>query len=214
MSQILAGAGPYALTYTWYVDGTATDVGDVTIGVVDGNGDELVAALTATTNNADGTYSYSLADIPDVDSIALTWTRTDTGASLVNYREVVGAWLFTEAQARAFDAAALTNTSTYTDKLIVDERARIVEEFEQWTGRSWVPRYCRMVLSGTSGRRLSLADGHARTSDGTPADIRDDRPSRNRVSGSSIAAPNTPCIRPCACCIRNRSSSMALRAAR
>ena len=106
MSQLLAGAGPYSLIKTWDVDGTATDVGDVTVGVVDGNGDTIVAVLTATTNNADGTYTYSLADQANPDQLTITWTRTNTGADLIDRLELVGNWLFTESQARAFQAKA------------------------------------------------------------------------------------------------------------
>ena len=148
MSQLLAGAGPYTLIKSWYVDGTATDVGDVTIGVVDGNGDTIVAAVTATTNNADGTYTYSLADQPNPDQLVIPWTRADTSADLIDRIELVGNWLFTEAQARAFHAKAdaasalkpLNSEGEYPDDVIADERLRIQDDLESWTGPSWVPR--------------------------------------------------------------------------
>ncbi len=173
MSQLLAGAGSYSLVKSWEVDGTATDVGDVTIGIVDGNGDEIVAVLTATTNNADGTYTYSLADQPDPDQLTITWTRTDTGADLIDRIELVGNWLFTESQARVFHAKAdatsalipLASATEYTDAMIADERLRIQDDLEQWTGRSWVPRYCRVELQGNSSPILPLG-GIPRTSDG------------------------------------------------
>lgn len=174
MSQLLAGAGPYTITKTWYVDGTATDVGDVTIGIDDGNGDEVVAAATATTNNADGTYEYSLADQALADQLTITWTRTDTGADLADRMEIVGNWLFTEAQARAFNAKAdqttalkpLNSATEYPDPVISDERARIQDDLESWTGRAWVPRYARMELAGNGSRILPLNRGFCRTADG------------------------------------------------
>jgi len=174
MTQILAQAGPYALTKTWYVDGTPTDVGTVTVGVVDGNGDTIVASGTATTNNGDGTYSYSLADQPNPDELVVTWTRTDTSADLIDRIEVVGRWLFTENQARTFsakaDAAAanipLASATEYTDPMIADERSRITDELEQWTGRGWVTRYCRLELQGHGSTSLNLNNGIPRTSDG------------------------------------------------
>ena len=173
MSQLLAGAGPYSLVKTWGVDGTATDVGDVTIGVVDGNGDEIVAAVTATTNNADGTYTYSLADQANPDQLKITWTRADTSADLVDRVELVGNWLFTEVQARTFHAKAdatvalkpLDSPTEYPDAIIADERLRILDDLEQWTGRSWVPRYCRVELKGRGSPILPLS-GIPRTSDG------------------------------------------------
>lgn len=174
MSQLLAGAGPYALTKTWYVDGTATDVGDVTIGIDDGNGDEIVAAATATTNNADGTYDYSLADQPSPDELVITWTRTDTGADLVDRVELIGGTLFTETQARTFQAKAdsasalipLNSATEYPDAIIADERKRITDDLEYWTSRGWVPRYARVELQGSGGYQLDLANGISRTSDG------------------------------------------------
>jgi len=174
MTQLLAGAGPYSLTKTWYVDGTATDVGDVTIGIDDGNGDEIVAAATATTNNTDGTYTYSLADQPSPDELIVTWTRTDTGADLVDRMELVGNWLFTESQARAFHAKAdataalkpLNSAAEYPDAVIADERKRIQDDLEYWTGRAWIPRYCRLELSGNGGSVLPLSHAIPRTSDG------------------------------------------------
>jgi len=174
MSQLLAGAGPYSLTKTWYVDGTPTDVGDVTIGVTDGNGGEVVAPLTATTNNADGTYTYSLADQANPNILTVTWTRSDTGADLKDRLELVGGWLFTEAQARAFSAKAdatsalvpLASETEYPDATIADERARITEDLEYWTARGWVPRYARLELAGNGGSSLSLRDGFCRTADG------------------------------------------------
>jgi len=174
LNQLLAGAGPYLLTKTWYVDGTPTDVGAVTIGIVDGNGDTIVAALTATTNVGAGVYTYSLADQPSADQLKITWTRTDTTADLLDRVELVGAWLFTETQARTFAAKAdatsalipLASSTEYLDATIVDERSRICDDLEYWTGRSWIPRYARLELSGNGGSILSLDNGLCRTSDG------------------------------------------------
>ena len=194
--QLTANAGPYSLTKTWYVDGTATDVGAVTIGVTDGNGDTVVASSTATTNNADGTYTYSLADQTNVDILKATWTRSDTSADLVDARvEIVGGVLFTEAQARAHDSSAMSNTTTFTDAMIADERTRITDDLEQWTGRSWIRRYCRAEFAGTGSRTLYMVDGNPRLADGT----RLNRPGRLRdivqvlsvtVNGTSVSTGN------------------------
>jgi hypothetical protein len=174
LSQLLANAGPYSITKTWYVDGTATDVGTVTVGFVDGNGTAVVAAGTATTNNEDGTYTYSLADQTNPKQLKATWIRSDTSAELVDRIEVVGNWLFTEAQARSFGAKAdatsalkpLASATEYPDEVISDERSRIVDDLEYWTGRAWIPRYARIVFSGNGTTRLQLRKGICRTSDG------------------------------------------------
>lgn len=203
-AQALAGGGSTTLTLTWYdQSGTPTDVGPVTIGVVDGNGDTVVASGTATVNNGGGTYTYTLADQSNPDHLTVTWTDSDTGDTRVHRLEVVGAWLFTEAQARQFrakaDAAAkdkpLASETEYPDSVIAEERARILGDLERWTGRGWVPRYCRLELAGTGDYDLPLVYGLARTADGYILD----RPGRLwdigqilsvTVGGSSVAIGN------------------------
>lgn len=169
MSYLLKQAGPYTLTKTWYVDGTATDVGTVTIGVTDANGDTVVAAGTATTNNADGTYTYSLADQTQCNILFVTWTRSDTGADLVDRIEVIGSLLFTEAEARAFDNALGQSQANYTDADIADWHMRIANDLEQWTGQSFIERYARIKTAGTGRYHLLLADGQPLASDGSQA---------------------------------------------
>ncbi len=175
MSQLLAGAGPYAIVKTWGIEGTATDVGDVTIGIVDGNGDSVVSPGTATTNNADGTYTYSLATQASPNQLTLTWTRTDTSAALPSREEVVGIWLFNESQARTFHAKAdaasalipLASATEYPDATLAENRESIQEELEQWTGRSFVTRYARLEIPGNGTRFLPVANGFVKTATGT-----------------------------------------------
>jgi hypothetical protein len=97
-----------------------------------------------------------------------------TGADLVDRIELVGSWLFTEAAARAFAAKAdataalipLNSSTEYPDAVIADERARIGDDLEYWTGRAWIPRYARLELHGNGGTILPLRGGICRTSDG------------------------------------------------
>lgn len=161
------------LVLTVEEDGTANDIGTITVGVVDGNGDEVVASGTAVTDNGDGTYAYTLAAQTNPDLLTVTWTEAG-GTELVTRLEVVGGLLFTEAQARSFQAKAdastavtpLKNTSEYTDQMVADERERILNDLENWTNRGWIPRYARVELTGRGGYELDLADGQCRTSDG------------------------------------------------
>lgn len=167
MLRITAGAGPYVLTQTWYVDGTATDVGTVTIGVVDGNGDSIVAAGTATTNAGSGIYTYTLASQSTVNLLVVTWTRSDTSAGLSSYIEVVGSHLFTEAAARAYGDAMLSTANVNpSDADVAAARDRITEFLEHETQRSWIRRYNRVEVPGTGNHELSVRDGYSRTSTG------------------------------------------------
>jgi hypothetical protein len=161
---VTRNAGPYNLTHTWLVDGTATDVNTVTVGVVDAAGATVVAAGTATTDNNDGTYTYQLASQTVVKHLTATWTRSDTSASMRSVVEVVGGSLFTESDARGFDNSAIT--SSYTDADIAEERDRVTDLLERWTSVSWIPRYCRVEMPGTGRSDLYLGDGRRRGSAG------------------------------------------------
>ena len=153
--SVLVDTGPTTLTKTWYVAGTATDVGTVTIGIVDADGTVIVAPLTAVTDNSDGTYDYSLAIQTQVASLSVTWTNDD-GQALTDIVEIVGGWVFTEAELRAFHGADIT-AAKFTDAEIDEVRDAITEEFETICGVAFIPRYRREVLKGTGTTELGVA---------------------------------------------------------
>jgi hypothetical protein len=169
VSEILVGTGPVLLTKQWEEDGTVVDAGAVTVGIVDANSVEVVAPLTATTKSGSGAttnYTYSLAKQTTVKLLTVTWTRTETGAILVDRLEVIGGVLFTESELRAFDNAALADTTLYTDAKIAAMRQVVTSWLEDRTGRSWVPRYTRGEFMGTGDRELWLRDAQLRASSG------------------------------------------------
>ena len=195
--SILVNTGPTTLTKTWYVDGDAVDVGTLTIGIVDANGAEVVAPLTAVTDNSDGTYTYDLAiaAIPEPTVLAVTWTEAST-QSQTHYIEVAGGWLFTENAARSFDDNALSNAGVpnYTDEAIAAERDRATDLLETWTHRSWVPRYARIETSGSGTPRLH-PNGVIRFADGAVFDAEGSNHDINRVlsvtiNGATVAVGN------------------------
>jgi len=177
-TSILANTGTHDITLTWYEDGTAVDVGTVTIGIVDEAGDTVVAAATAvTTDGADGTYMYRLATQTQVNNLTITWT--ESGGEFISTRlEVRGNHLFTEAEARAFHGSDLTSATTYPDADIAAARDRIMDEFEQICGVSFVRRYARESVAGNGGRVLWLGRPHIRTLIGAT------------VSGTSVTVAN------------------------
>lgn len=155
ITQVQAGQSAL-LTLTAYSDGTQTDQGTFTIGVVDANGDTVVSSGTAVTDNSDGTYEYSLATQDDPAFLTVTWTESGGNLTYTTYVEVVGNVLFTEAAARAFDDGRLSDTTKYTDTEIIAERARITDWLEAQTAISWIPRYRRVTLRGNGRDCLSL----------------------------------------------------------
>lgn len=187
------------LTWTTYSAGTATDPGTLTIGIVDGNGSTVVASGTSVTDNSDGTFSYSLSSVSDPTVLVVTFTVSGV-FTISRHIEVVGGFLFGEAQARAFDekangTASLSSASEYTDKMILEGRDRVTDLLEAWTDRSWIPRYCRLELPGNGLRQILARDGDARLSNGDAIS----RPGKNTdiievlsasVGGISVSTAN------------------------
>lgn len=187
------------LTLTAYTDGTATDQGTFTVGIVDANGDTVVSSGTAVTDNSDGTYEYTLAAQTEPNVLTVTWTESG-GTVYATTVEVVGSHLFTEADARAFDAksngtAPLSSASEYTDAKLDAERNRVTDLLEAWTERSYIRRYCRSEFAGDGSRMLLARDGDPRTSTGEPLH----RPGRHTdivtilsatVNGTAVTASN------------------------
>ena len=64
--------------------------------------------------------------------------------------QILGFPLFTEAQARTFDIDQLSSASDYSDATILEERAKITDLLEQWTGASWtlniIVQRCKVTL--------------------------------------------------------------------
>ncbi len=166
--SILVDTGPTTLSWQYYEDGDPADPGTTTIGIVDGNGTEVVAPLTATSGTGTDPRTYALAAVADPTVLTVTWTYSN-GAQ-TDRIDVVGGWLFTEPALRAWDNSALSDTSTYSDALLAAERERVTDDLERWTGRSWVPKYCRLEACGDGTRELWLDRGVTRTADGKQLD--------------------------------------------
>lgn len=152
--HILQGSG-VTVTATFYSDGTATDPGATTVAVTNLAGDTVVASGAAGGTGTSRTVTLDSDDTADLDTLTVTWTTTNLG-TVTTTHEVVGAFLFTVAEARAFDSNALSSVSKYTTAAIEEARARILNEFEEITGVAFVPRYRRAVYSGTGAATLFL----------------------------------------------------------
>jgi hypothetical protein len=152
--SILVNTGPTTHTFGWQVDGTNTDIGTCTIGIVDTDGNEVVASGTSVTDPGDGTYEYAVPIQTALKQLVLTWT---IGAqSQQTYSDVVGGWLFTESELRAFYDSDLSTAATYSDAQLAVARDRITDAFEQHCGVSFVPRFRREIHSGDGGTVLQV----------------------------------------------------------
>ena len=143
-----------------YVDGTLTDAGgSVTVTVTDEAGTTIIDGQTATKEST-GVYYYDLgiSNTTEVNKLYAEWSGSweSVTQKLKTHHEILGFPIFTEADARAFDIAQLSSASDYPDAKILEERAKITDLLEQWTGASWTPKYNRAKLVGDASRVLSV----------------------------------------------------------
>ena len=146
------------VTQTFYVNGTPTDVGSVTVTITRTNGTALYTAA-ATVNNGDGTYDYTLteSDTDRLDLLRFDWLATASNQTLTSVVEVVGKHVVTEAQVRAFDPA-LNDPTAFPDADILRARDWATDRLEHWTHRSWIPRFRMGKYAGAGSPILYAVD--------------------------------------------------------
>jgi len=139
----------------------------VTVGVVDADGNVVIAAGTAV-DEVTGTGLLRLTMTPaqtaTVNRLVATWSNIDLlGDSLpfavTSYHEIVGDQLFTLSQARAWANEALKSEVKYPNRLILEVRDQVAEAFEQVLGFPLGLRAFRDELDGDSGSVISLSQG-------------------------------------------------------
>lgn len=158
------------LEITVYRDGTLNDpasAGTVTVADEDGNTLSSGAATVVGGSSGKLRYTPTAAAMSNVNRLTITWANvvlgTDPAITLTSYAEVVGDMLFTEAEARAYDGAAMANSSTYTDDDIRRAHDRIMDAFEDILGYPLGRRYFRETLDGTDEAELRLAHPYVRS---------------------------------------------------
>jgi hypothetical protein len=163
---ILAGTRA-TLEVTVYVDGTATDPSSAgTVTVRDASGATLSsgAAVIAGGNSGTLRYTPSAEELADVNRLRISWEGVVVDGApaitLETAEEVVGELLFTEAEARAFDAGALSNATVYPDAAIREGHDRIMDAFEAIIGYPLGRRYQSEVLDGQGGTKARLSRGY------------------------------------------------------
>ncbi len=141
-------AGPRAdITAYLALDGDATPdpTGNPVVVVTDEDGSTVVASTAAAivTGLCALRLTLTAAQTAQVNRLTATWSNvvfgSDPAVTVTSHHEVVGDVLFTLAQARAFDNAALANAATYFDLDIPHARDRAVA-FGPWpSGRRNIP---------------------------------------------------------------------------
>lgn len=136
----------------------------VTVGVTRGDGSTVLAAGTATTAGAanSGEYSVGLsaAQTALLDELTATWTYGSV--SWVTRHAIVGGFVFSISDARAWDQT-LADTGKWPTSTLADKRTEVEDELEWICDRAFVPRYRRLVVSGDGTPSLVLGVGDIRS---------------------------------------------------
>jgi hypothetical protein len=158
MPAMVLAANPATVTAVFKdTSDTTVDPGTVTVNVTRLDGTAVVtgAATTSGTGAAARTYLLTSTHTALLDTLTVTFASASLSQSVSETVEVVGAFLFTEAEARAFDGGAMTEAKV-TDAALEEARARITDEFESICGVSFVPRYRLDTFSGLGYVNLAL----------------------------------------------------------
>lgn len=148
------------LAHTFDVDETPTSSSTaVTVAVTDALG-VSVASGTAVLDTANtGRYTFALPGQAALKALTVAWSATINGAAVVETDtvEVCGGFLFSLREARNSDRA-LADAKKYSTADLIEHRQAVEEECELICARAFVPRYRRVVLSGTGTSDLTLPD--------------------------------------------------------
>lgn len=156
---------PATLSAQFESGGAVVDPGTVTVTITRRDGTVIVTdGATGGTSTAARTYALTAAQTADLDELTAVWSGTIGGAAvtLTTYAEVVGDLLFTVNAARSFGKLSLADSSKYPEATIVAARSRILEDFKQICGVSFVPRSARVTLDGDGTPTLRVPDLYLR----------------------------------------------------
>lgn len=131
--------------------------GDVTVAVTTSDGTELVASTTATVGADTGVYTVPLtgAQTSTLDILEATWHDVDADTDWVTKHRIVGGFLFTIDEARAFDDV-LADTVKYPAATLAAKRDEVEDEVEWICDRAFVPSFDRVTCDGTGTDRLTV----------------------------------------------------------
>lgn len=149
---MLAGSGATISLQTYDAAGLAADAGTGagTCAITDGAGAAIAGSpFTPAHTNGTGLYVVTLpTTLTQLDTYKAVWVTTVPAGT--TYFEVVGGFLFAQAEVRAFDTALAAKTSAQ----IVAVREVVEERFEAVTGRAFSSHGRRFTLDGNGSCEL------------------------------------------------------------
>lgn len=160
--RFLAGAAE-SIEVTVYQDGVPTDAAVAPAPacvVVDEAGVTVASGPATIAGGGSGrlTFALSAAQNAQPNSYTATWTATVGGTStaVVTSHESVGELLFTLADARAWDGAAMGNATNYPANVVLRGRDYVQDSFERICRVAFGARYEREVLDGHGSAEMEL----------------------------------------------------------
>jgi len=139
--------------------------GPPTVTVTDGNGATVASGTSSQVGTDTTLFKYTLtpANLANLDIYTATWLATIGGVTdtYLTYFEVVGGFLFTIEELRAFDTQ-ITATN-YPDAKVRDARAQASQRIEDLCGVSFRLRGNRFTLDGSGDEVLYLENFEPRT---------------------------------------------------
>jgi len=150
MDRILTGTGATVRLLVYDTAGDLADAGagNGTATVKDSAGVAIAGSPFTATHNGTGTYDVSLPTTLTIqDTYLVTWTMPNATLRATEF-EMVGTFLFTQADLRATDAV-LTDQTTYPDALLIEARENAEQRFEEAARVSFTQRGERFYLDGT-----------------------------------------------------------------
>lgn len=160
MDRVIRNTQAQVTLNVYGVDATLVDSeAPVTVTITDSAGAPVITGL-ATTHGGTGIYNATvpIANVQVLDIYTATWTVTLGGVVqfLTTEYEVVGGFLFSLGELRAFDAA-LSDVTRYPTIFLRMIRDVVEERFEKLVGAAMAPRGERETLDGDDTPTLLLA---------------------------------------------------------
>lgn len=131
--------------------------GDVTIGIVNQDGEEVVASGTATVATS-GVISFEITPTisADLGRLRATWIDEDD-VTVTSVHDVVGFHLITLAELRKFEP--LDDEVLYTEEQLRYGRDMATYALERACNRALAPQLATETVTGRGGRALALKGG-------------------------------------------------------
>lgn len=127
-----------------------------TVTITRADGTAIVTAAAATHGaNGSGEFSYTLPAVDNDRLDVLTAVWTSSLGTLTTVTEIVGAFLFTTRELRAFDSD-LADTTLYPYAKVIDARNFAEQTLEDLCGVAFAPRYSIKDVSGDGSTFITV----------------------------------------------------------